>query len=342
MSTPGGERDSRGDPMRDRSRKTPVRFKVMLVMVGLAGTLVAAELTLQVVAVVAGQLMVRDAGEVTAEGEITILSVGDSHTFGLPLPREDSYPAQLEVALATRHPELNFGVVNLGIPGLNSAFVANRLERQMFQLRPQLVIVWVGVNNMWNVAETLGWERPDRWLPLRKALLNFKLFRFASIVWFGQTGHQYNADARGGWFEGELPPQGHLEEGKKLKDPTGSLGPDLERMASLAHALETPIAFVTYPMDGATEINRTILATGGALGVAVIDTSASLERSLEAGHLRPELIDERAGPHPSRLLYGYIVEDMVPEVEAALSAWHGIDFEASRASAGGRSPGPAN
>jgi hypothetical protein len=36
------------------------------------------------------------------------------------------------------------------------------------------------------------------------------------------------------------------------------------------------------------------------------------------------LIDERAGPHPSRLLYAYVVEDMVPAVESALAAWHGF------------------
>jgi len=297
---------------------------VFVFLIAVVGSAVAAELTLQLAGAIAAQWGSRGESALSEEGVITILSVGDSHTFGLPLPEEDSYPAQLEVALAKRHPGLKFQVVNLGVPGLNSTFVANRLERQMFQIRPQLVIVWVGVNNMWNVAETLGWERPDRWRFLRQALLGLKLFRLGSIVWFSQSGHQYDPAKRGGWFDGELPPSGRLEAGKRLKDPTGSLDPDLERMVKLAHGLGTPILLVTYPMDGAAEINQTIFAAGGRLGVGVIDTPKSLRRSLRAGHQRPELIDERAGPHPSRLLYAYVVEDMVPEVEASLEAWYGI------------------
>ncbi len=324
MSSSEGEPDSSSAQRRPTSGRRPLRFKAFVFLIAVAGSLVAAELTLQIASAIASRWGDRGEEAVSDEAVITILSVGDSHTFGLPLPEEDSYPAQLEVALARRHPGLKFQVVNLGVPGLNSTFVANRLERQMFQMRPQLVIVWVGVNNMWNVVETLGWERPDRWRFLRQALLGLKLFRLGSIVWFSQSGHQYDPAQRGGWFDGELPPSGRLEAGKRLKDPTGSLEPDLERMVKLAHGLGTPILFVTYPMNGAAEINRTIFAAGGRLGVGVIDTPESLRRSLTAGHERPELIDERAGPHPSRLLYAYVVEDMVPEVEASLEAWYGI------------------
>ncbi len=324
MSSPEGSQHSTGAAEGPRPRRSRLGFKMGLFMIALLGSAVAAELTLQIAAAFAGGRTARDSGALPAEDVITILSVGDSHTFGLPLPEEESYPAQLEVALADRHPDLKFQVVNLGIPGLNSAFVANRLERQMFQLRPHLVIVWVGVNNMWNVAETLGWEREDRWQPLRRALLDLKLFRLASIAWFSQSGYQYDPSQRGGWFDGELPPSGRLEAGKRLRDPTGSLGPDLDRMVELSHGLETPILLVAYPLADAGEINRTILAAGGRLGVGVIETVESLRRSVRAGHKRPELIDERAGPHPSRLLYAYVVEDMVPAVEAALAAWHGF------------------
>ena len=312
-------------------------FKFGAATIAVVGSLLAAELMLQLAGAFAGLLTDRGPGEAGPEGTITLLSVGDSHTFGFPLPEEDSYPAQLEAALASRHPDLDFQVVNLGLPGLNSTFVANRLERQLFQLRPHLVMVWVGVNNMWNVAETLGWERPDRWRPLRRVLLDLKLFRLASIAWFSQTGHQYDPGLRGSWFEGERPPAGHLEKGKRLKDRSGNLAVDLERMTELAHALHTPIVFVTYPMPGAAEINATILETGGRMGVAVVDTSVILRRQLREGHGHPELIDERGGPHPSRLLYGYVVDDMLPEVEAALSAWHGIPLSSPREIAPGLS-----
>ena len=99
-------------------------FKWLAVGVGLLASLVLAELALQLAAAVAGPLAQREA-QASPDGEaLTVLSVGDSHTYGLPLPREDAYPAQLEAALTARHPAANFRVINLGTPGLNSTFVA--------------------------------------------------------------------------------------------------------------------------------------------------------------------------------------------------------------------------
>ena len=305
-------------------RQSPLRFKWLLALVALVGSLLAAELTLQIAAAVAGRWASRAAGDVSAPDTITVLSVGDSHTFGFPLPPEDAYPAQLEAALAARHPQLDFRVVNLGVPGLNSTFVANRLEGQMFQLRPHLVIVWVGINNVWNAAETGAEADAQAWRSVREALLGVRLFRLASLVWFSETGHQYDVEGRGGWFKGERPPSELFEEGQEIVDSWGRLGPDLERMIALSHGLDTPILFVTYPLNGAAAINGTIRRVAGQEGVAVIDTRRSLARAAQSGHQRPELIDERAGPHPTRLLYGYVVEDMLPAVEAALSTWHGL------------------
>jgi hypothetical protein len=312
--------------------RSPLRFKWLLAVVALVGSLLAAELALQIAAAVAARWAVRETSQVSGPETITVLSVGDSHTFGFPLPPEDSYPAQLEAGLAARHPEHDFRVINLGRPGLNSTFVANRLERQMFQLRPHLVIVWVGINNMWSAPETLSQADADAWRSLREALLDLRLFRLASIAWFSQTGHQYDPEGRGGGFDGERPPSGQFEDGRAIVDPWGRLGPDLEHMIELAHRLDTPIVLVTYPLDGAAAINRTIRQAAGQGGAAVIDTRRALVRAAAAGHRRPELIDERAGPHPTRLLYGYVVEDLLPEVEAALSSWHGLP--------GAAGPGP--
>ena len=125
--------------------------RVWLVVVALVGSLVAMELVLQAGALVVGALAGQRA---ITEGEgAVILCVGDSHTFGLPLPEEESYPSQLQGALDERHGAGTFRVVNLGIPSVNSDFVLNRLERQIVQLDPVVVIVWVGINNLWNAVE---------------------------------------------------------------------------------------------------------------------------------------------------------------------------------------------
>jgi len=116
-------------------------------------SLVGLEVTLRIGALLAHAFFSRDATRVDASS-VTILCVGDSHTYGAPLPREQSYPAQLQAALDQGFSSPHFEVLNLGVPGVNSAFVANRLERQILELRPHAVVAWVGWNNQWNALET--------------------------------------------------------------------------------------------------------------------------------------------------------------------------------------------
>jgi hypothetical protein len=78
-----------------------------------------------------------------------ILSVGDSHTFGAGLPPEGSYPAQLQVRLDAIAPG-EYAVINLGIPGMSTTQVRERLAVNVARYRPDLVIFWCGVNNVWN------------------------------------------------------------------------------------------------------------------------------------------------------------------------------------------------
>jgi lysophospholipase L1-like esterase len=305
------------------------RRRLLLFAVVIVATLISAEASLQLASVIARQLVSRSGSSGTANDQMTILCVGDSHTYGLPLPEEDSYPAQLEVALHARHPERRFEIVNLGIPGLNSAFVANRLERQLHQLRPDLVIVWVGINNLWNVVERGADDSRDPWLPVRAALMNVKLFRLTSIAWFNATGHQYDPELRGGWHAAETSPSGRLPAGIKIADPAPGLAHDLRRIAKLTSSLGTPVLFVTYPMKASEGINRVIERAGGRLGVGVIDSQAQLQQAIGDGHGRLELIDYRSGPHPTRLLYAYVVEAMLPVVESTLEAWHGYPLTGS-------------
>jgi hypothetical protein len=53
-------------------------------------------------------------------------------------------------------------------------------------------------------------------------------------------------------------------------------------------------------------------------GVLVIDGNRAFERAIAEGHAIRDLIDLEAGPHPTALLYGYIVEALAPIVDAAL------------------------
>lgn len=307
-----------------KSVRRPPCGRTLLVTLAVVGSLVAGEVFLQAAAWAMRSWVEQRGGTVAAEGSIRILCVGDSHTFGLPLPEEESYPAQLAEALAARHPDFDVEVVNLGIPSLNSAFVANRLEQQIHQIQPQLVIVWVGINNLWNVVERGPFSRGDSAWSVRQKLHASRLFRLVSMLWFSFTGHKYDPASRGGWWPGEATPSGRLPTGAPKSNPAPGLLRDLSRIASVGRALDVPILFVAYPFSGQQSISRIIVQAAARAGVGVVDTRRAMERARGDGYARADLIDERAGLHPSGVLYGYVVQAMLPEVESLLSAWHGL------------------
>jgi hypothetical protein len=139
--------------------------------------------TLQVAALLAPAVIRAAPGGTRSPEAVTILVVGDSHAAGAGVARQDNLPAHLERMLAERHPGRKFRFVNLGLPGVNSPWVANRLERNIRIHDPDLIISWVGVNDTWNATETDAWGNGSWALAVRRVLLRSKVFRLATVVW---------------------------------------------------------------------------------------------------------------------------------------------------------------
>lgn len=129
--------------------------RIGLIGLGLAVTLVGIELALQL-----GALVVRftheSRGAARDPGRFRVVCLGDSNTYGLHLEPHESYPAQLERELAALRPEQPVEVLNLGLPGLNSSRLLREFPELLESLAPNLVIIMVGVNDLWTdpVAES--------------------------------------------------------------------------------------------------------------------------------------------------------------------------------------------
>jgi len=108
-----------------------------------------------------------------------ILAVGDSHTYGGGVEREESYPAQLQRALDDRLPGV-YSVMNLGLPGMSSTQLRNRLPIWVQRYRLDVLIVWVGVNDAWNRAER-GDEVTDAMARLDAWLSHSRLYRLVRV-----------------------------------------------------------------------------------------------------------------------------------------------------------------
>jgi hypothetical protein len=270
---------------------------------------------LRVVAL-AGEARLSRAGSVDlSEGVLRILNVGDSHAYGAQVGLIDTYPRRVEAGLRERYPEREFQVINLGRPGVNTAFVAKRLEAQILELSPQMVIVWVGINNSWNWAESDPWEGMGAREVLQRALLHLRIYRVARVAW--ETRH-------GPVYEGYERPAGRLENypGKPAayeirEEPLDDLCRrgitlDYARMAATARAFDIPILFLNYPYSFSPLLRQTILEAAAQAGAPAHDTLKDFSRAKADGH--KVLFVSGAGLHPNGTLNRYIAESVLEHV----------------------------
>jgi len=84
-----------------------------------------------------------------SQDRVRILCIGDSHTWGFGSSSDESYPSQLEM-LINSSGKRKCQVINAGIPGMNSAMIAEELVKKVNVYAPDIVIVNGGSNNCWN------------------------------------------------------------------------------------------------------------------------------------------------------------------------------------------------
>lgn len=118
-----------------------VGFAVVVSVVGL-------ELTLQGAALVVGATG-RDPVTGWISGNTRVLAVGDSSTYGLFLPPEESWPAQFEGLWNAEVESPKIEVINLGYPGTNSSVLLNNLPGMLDTFRPDVVLIMIGTNDFW-------------------------------------------------------------------------------------------------------------------------------------------------------------------------------------------------
>ncbi len=80
---------------------------------------------------------------------LRIICLGDSNTYGLWLERSEAYPQQFEALWNETVAWPKVEVLNLGFPGTNSSKVLRDLPRMLETFEPEIVIVRIGLNDVW-------------------------------------------------------------------------------------------------------------------------------------------------------------------------------------------------
>jgi len=113
-------------------------------------------------------------------GNVRVLALGDSNTYGLYLPAEDSYPSQLEKQWNTAHPEMPIEIINLGYPGTNSFRLLANLPDILDTFKPDLVLLMIGFNDFWTPVEPSPNTPQLSWT--KKILYHSRIYKLVLMV----------------------------------------------------------------------------------------------------------------------------------------------------------------
>jgi len=298
--------------------------RIGLIGIGLAVTLVGLEVALQLGAAVVR--ITHEGRAVTKDPErFRILCLGDSNTYGLYLERHDSYPAQLERELAALRPTQPVEVVNLGTPGLSSSRLLRKFPELLETLTPDLVIVMLGVNDLWTdpTAEspapptTLGGflTRHSRVLRL------FRLLRArgradleVAIVPVPEKGKFQRADH---WVRigDHVFDFGFQHANRAMPGADGRLVENLDRLHAVIKQSGARALFMTYPAryEIYGQANRAIRHSARTKGLPLLDLTVVFQEPCPLAKCPTMLFDDQ---HPTAAGYRLMAKKIAAWIQA--------------------------
>jgi tetratricopeptide (TPR) repeat protein len=116
---------------------------------------------------------------ISTQGTISIVCIGDSHTFGVGTSAQYSYPKQEETLLNTNNKALRFSIVNLGIPGSSTKRQAQELKSYLENNYTEIVIWLTGRNNDIEIKQ---WGNTSPYNKIAYHLGSLRSFKFLKVI----------------------------------------------------------------------------------------------------------------------------------------------------------------
>lgn len=145
------------------------------------------EISLRVVGVYYAQRSESDI-KVNLDADVTILSIGDSVTFGIGAPEGMSYPDQLGIMLNEIGTGNKYSVINRGRPAQNTAQLLTRLEGQLETYKPDVVTILIGAQNQSNYFGYQDYltkkleNQPSLLIRLHNILDHIRIYKFFRLL----------------------------------------------------------------------------------------------------------------------------------------------------------------
>jgi lysophospholipase L1-like esterase len=222
-------------------------------------------------------------------GNVRVLCLGDSNTYGIWVERSQAYPQQLEALWNERAAPPKLEVLNVGVPGTNSSRLVRELPEMLDAFAPDILIIMVGVNDFWTLPvrlEDAPAAQPQVGFLKRHSLLYrlyylFQRGRLAQPPEFVRDPHSTiegtgEHKVRVGDREFEM---GFAAARPGLEGDSAGLRRNLLRLVELARDAGSSLYLMTYPSQRTfyTLANHEIGSVAIQTGTPLIDLSKTFE-----------------------------------------------------------------
>jgi len=249
----------------------------------------------------------RDHAKPKPPGVRRIVGVGDSYMFGWGVATGKDYLAVLEDRLAAEVPGVRWEVLNMAVPGYNTAMEVETLKARGLAYEPDVVVVGF----CWNDIDLPNFVRPPaEYLSLRRSfLVDFVRGRLA----------------RTDLVEAPRAPDGKLFEGDVARAPAmyrdlvgwDAFDAALDQLARLSRERGFVVMFLAFEPDGVggplrDERRRRALAEAARRQFVLVDVGALQAEWMQRRHIaeyyRSTLTLTGIDPHPSVLSHWLAAE----------------------------------
>lgn len=249
-----------------------------------------------------------------AAGELRIIALGDSCTFGDGVANWETYANVLEDLLRRAAPARPAQVINAGVPGYTSYQIRAYLTRELLDYQPDLVLVYVGLNDHIPAVDRLTDAERGRvdafTFTAQRFLDHFRIYQFLK----SRVKKNLGAARR------EPPPapldKAALEEqeGHVFRVPGKQYMDNLIAIKKLgdAQGFQTIVMTLPHQFTDESEINPLVRKAASEGGIPLLDLFKTMRRHQAQG----ESLYGADGGHPNALghrriaeaLYGKLVE----------------------------------
>lgn len=187
-----------------------------------------------------------------------IVCFGDSSTFGIGTPQNETWPAQLETALnadseflqtqlVPASPETRVDVVNAGVPGYTSYQILRKMRREMKSLAPDVVLLTCANNDFWRWDNRTDADQAKHLAgsAIRNSLMQSHAVQLADQLYGHLTRGSATNDAE--WARKASLNYFKPEESWTPRVPLDEFKFNLEQMAMICEEQRVPLALVIWP-----------------------------------------------------------------------------------------------